>query len=51
MEWIGARNGELFDDEFLKAYVADSKDYQNEIQVYEKYIKEKEFTKLLLEKE
>ena len=51
LEWIGARNGDLFDVELLKAYFGDSKDHQNEIQAFEKYIKEKEFTKLLLEKE
>jgi len=48
-EWIGIRNGILFDDEILKLYFGSAIEYKEQIRYYEKYLKEKEFAELLFD--
>ena len=49
MEWIGKRNGSLFNNELLKIYFESSEIYRQQIRNYEKYINEKEFEELLID--
>ena len=48
-EWIGKRNGKLFNNELLNTYFGSSKDYKKQIEEYEKYVSDKEFVELLLD--
>jgi len=49
LEWIGKRNGILFNEELLKIYFGSPELYRKQIKYYEKYIKEKEFAELLFD--
>ena len=47
LEWIGKRNGILFNDELLKIYFESAELYQQQIRYYEDYNKDKDFSELL----
>lgn len=49
LEWIGKRNGTLFDDEILKNHYYDSKTYAECITEHEKYLTERLFCELLID--
>ena len=49
LEWIGERKGDLFNNEILKVYFENSVNYQEDIREHEKYVKEQQFGKLLLD--
>jgi len=49
LEWIGKRNGTLFDDELLKIYSENPENYKNSIEDFKRYMKEKEFSDLLID--
>jgi len=49
LEWIGERKGNLFNNEILKTYFENSVNYQEDIKEHEKYVKEQQFGKLLLD--
>ncbi|HHE38186.1 MAG TPA: hypothetical protein ENL20_06405 [Candidatus Cloacimonetes bacterium] len=48
-EWIGLRNGKLYNNELLLAYFGNPREYKKQIKEHEKYMKEKEFGKLLFD--
>ena len=49
LDWIGKRNGILFDDELLKIYFENAEIYKQQIRYYEDYINDKEFVELLFD--
>jgi len=49
LEWIGKRNGVLFNDELLNNCFGSPELYRLQIKNYEQYIKEKEFAELMFD--
>ena len=49
LEWIGKRDGSLYNDDLLKIYFKDSESYVQQIKNYEKYVEENEFANLLFD--
>jgi len=49
LEWIGLRNGKLFDDELLITYFGKPEEYKKRIKDHKKYVREKNFGKLLFD--
>ncbi|MEA3476028.1 MAG: transposase [Candidatus Cloacimonadota bacterium] len=49
LEWIGSRNGTLFDNELLQTYFINANNYADSIKEYEQHIKDKEFVDILMD--
>ncbi|MDO9576356.1 MAG: hypothetical protein Q7J16_00550 [Candidatus Cloacimonadales bacterium] len=49
LEWIGLRNSKPFTEKMLYDYFEDSNQYRHEMKEHEKYVKEKSFSKLLID--